>query len=98
MPASLPHRSYLDGVYAIVKRFPENIAFEVASSRGYQTTTYAELLRQVEHTAAELHSMCIGPGDRVALLLDNHPRWCTCFLAILHRRAVAVPLDVHYTD
>jgi long-chain acyl-CoA synthetase len=91
-------RCFLARVYAAARRHPPRIALEVSGPEGKVTTSYEQLLRQVEGAAAKLRDLDIGPGERVALLLPNHPRWCASFLAILHRRAVAVPLDVHYND
>ena len=91
-------RCFLARVYQATAQHPERIALEVSSAAGQVTTSYEQLLRQVEIAAAQLREAGIEPGDRVALLLPNHPRWCARFLSILHRRAVAVPLDVHYAD
>ena len=38
----------------------------------------------------------IAPGDRCAILSDNHSHRCAAYLGILRRGAVAVPLDTAY--
>jgi long-chain acyl-CoA synthetase len=45
------------------------------------------------------HWLCragVGPGDRVAILLENRPEWCFSYFGILLAGAVAVPLDFQY--
>ncbi len=54
--------------------------------------TYAEFAEAVELFSRGLHALGIGPGDRVAILLENAPEWMIADHAILHLGAVTVPL------
>ncbi len=77
-------------------RFPEQPAIEVVRSDGVETTTYAGLMAEAAHVSGWLAGAGIGAGDRVAILSDNDARWIGRYLGILHRGAVAVPLDTAY--
>jgi long-chain acyl-CoA synthetase len=72
------------------------IAIEVQRRDGLDQLTYAELREMAERTAAWLALIGIAPGDRCAILSDNHSHWCAAYLGILRRGAVAVPLDTAY--
>ena len=60
---------------------------------GAQDVTYGEMLAQVRSIAYRLSVERVGPGDRVALIGENHPQWAMAYFAILYRGAIAVPLD-----
>lgn len=47
--------------------------------------------------ARSLADMGIEPGDRVVLYLPNSPQWIICYLGILMRGGVAVPITPIYT-
>ena len=52
--------------------------------------------RQAEAVAAALAASGVGPGDRVALHLNDGPLWHAAFWGVLRAGAVAVPLDVSF--
>jgi long-chain acyl-CoA synthetase len=56
-------------------------------------TTYGELRDQVARARGLLHSLGVGPGDRVALVAATGPRFVVAYLATLGLGAVAVPLN-----
>jgi len=47
--------------------------------------------------ARSLADMGVQPGDRVIIYLPNSPQWVICWLGILLRGAVAVPITPIYT-
>jgi acyl-CoA synthetase (AMP-forming)/AMP-acid ligase II len=57
------------------------------------TLTYAELIGLVDHTAAQLHTAGVKPGDRVLVMLTNSTEHIVGVLAIIALGAIAVPLD-----
>lgn len=68
-----------------------------------ETFSYFEMAKEI----AKLHLLfaeCkIKPGDRIALIGRNNPRWCICYLATITYGAVIVPIlqdfnpnDVHH--
>lgn len=58
---------------------------------GEVTLTYADAARAVEGVAARLRERGIAPGDRVALVAENSPRWMHAYLGILAAGGVVVP-------
>jgi long-chain acyl-CoA synthetase len=77
-------------------RFPDRPAIEVVRPGGTETTTYRDLLAEARRVSGWLAGAGIARGDRVAILSDNDARWIAAYLGILHRGAVAVPLDTAY--
>ncbi|MFL9913644.1 class I adenylate-forming enzyme family protein [Paraburkholderia sp. RL17-337-BIB-A] len=59
--------------------------------------TYEELLTQVKQTAAALHALGIGRGDRVAILMGNRPEWLVLAYAAQYLGAIAVGLNTWAT-
>ena len=57
--------------------------------------TFGEMLAQIRSIAANLQQQGIAPGDRVALIGENHPSWALAYLGTLFAGAVIVPLDPH---
>jgi long-chain acyl-CoA synthetase len=55
--------------------------------------TYSDVLRRSAAVAAELRARGIGPGDRVLLSAQNHPRWPIAYFGIVRSGAIAVPVD-----
>ena len=55
-------------------------------------TTWATYGRAIAETAAGLHSLGIGFGDRVAILSWNRPEWQEADLGILSTGAISVPV------
>ena len=58
----------------------------------WRATTWATYGRAIAETAAGLHSLGIGFGDRVAILSWNRPEWQEADLGILSTGAISVPL------
>jgi long-chain acyl-CoA synthetase len=56
--------------------------------------TYREAAEAVHGIVRELHDRGVRPGDRVALIAENSPRWFHVYLAILAAGGVAVPRGV----
>ena len=81
---------------ASVDQHASRIAIEVQRRDGLDQLAYSELREMAERAAAWLALIGIGPGERCAILSDNHANWCAAYLGILRRGAVAVPLDTAY--
>jgi benzoate-CoA ligase family protein len=56
--------------------------------------SYADLREQTLAVAGALRVLQIGPGDRVALLLNDSPEFVASFIAICAYGAVAVPINM----
>ena len=56
------------------------------------TLTHGGLRRLIGETAAQLHALGLGRGDRVAIVLPNGPEMATAFVAVAAAAATA-PLN-----
>lgn len=56
--------------------------------------TYAELRSATLQTAEALHTLGIGNGDRVGILLNDSPEFISSFVAIISLGAIAVPINL----
>lgn len=76
-------------VVAQAERTPEAVALIVGAER----LTYGELTRQALALADHLAARGVGPGDRVAVLLERGAPAMVAMLGVLSTAAVYVPLD-----
>ncbi|RUM99410.1 long-chain fatty acid--CoA ligase [Pseudaminobacter arsenicus] len=58
----------------------------------WQTTTWADMARMVEHLAHGLHEAGLRRGEHVVIIGDNRPRLYAAMLAAQALRAIPVPL------
>lgn len=72
---------------------PNSVAMSLLDAGCFEDTTFGDMLEQVRSVAFRLIQEGIGPGDRVAIIGENHPNWAIAYLAILYRGAVVTPLD-----
>src|SRR5215469_10629273 len=78
------------------KLWPQNIAVEVQKPENLESYSYAQLRTMAEAFAAWLVANAMPPGERIAILADNHPRWVAAYLGIIAAGGTAVPLDTAY--
>jgi long-chain acyl-CoA synthetase len=88
--------TFYDRFVENAKRWPANIAVEVQNPEGLESYTYAQLRSMAEAFAAWLVANAMPPGERIAILADNHPRWVAAYLGIIAAGGTAVPLDTAY--
>jgi long-chain acyl-CoA synthetase len=86
-------RNLADLVRDAAQRTPDKAAF-LAQGR---TTTWAELDRLVDRTAAGLLGLGLAAGDRVGLQLGNTLDFPVVYFGVLRAGLVAVPLNTGYT-
>jgi long-chain acyl-CoA synthetase len=69
--------------------------FLVETDRGRVVTrlTFRDFLREVARLAAWMRARGLGPDDRVAIAMQNGPRWLEGAVAALGLGCVLVPLD-----
>ncbi len=75
-----------------VEKFSNNTALSRKESGKWVSITYAELGKKALGFAKALHSLGLGKGDRIALMLPNGPEWVLCDLAALSLGAADAPL------
>jgi long-chain acyl-CoA synthetase len=85
--------TFCERLIAAASARPDKVAMMVIGPQGVETTTFGSMLAQIRSLSFRLSQEQIDRGDRVALLGENHPHWVTAYFGILHRGAVAVPLD-----
>src|SRR6266496_2486542 len=93
-PALMP--TFYDRFVECAERWPQNVAVEVQRPDGVESHTYAELRRMAESFGSWLVGNAMPPGERIAILADNHPRWVAAYLGIIAAGGAAVPLDTAY--
>jgi len=67
------------------------VHYDAAGAR--EDVSYRDLAARVQRVAAALRSRGIALGERVALLLDDSPRFCAAFLGIAKAGGIAIPLN-----
>lgn len=72
------------------KRFGSTIALKDPRAKPQVVITYAELYEQIQQFAASLQALGVQPGERVALIADNSPRWMITDQGIMTAGAVNV--------
>ncbi len=77
-----------DAVGAVLEGSASRFADHVALDFYGASTTYGELLAQVERAAHVLHEAGVRRGDRVAVILPNCPQHVVAFYAVLRLGAV----------
>jgi long-chain acyl-CoA synthetase len=76
---------------------PEDVLFRYVRENDRETYSYRRVAEDVGKTVDFLLQKGIEPGDRIALLLENHPIWGIAFLAVQSAGAIAVPLDTSHS-
>ncbi|MCK0440826.1 AMP-binding protein [Gordonia alkaliphila] len=65
---------------------------------GGHSVSFAQLLADVDRVAAGLAARGIGPGDRIAIALDNRIEWVQTLFAAARLGAIMVTLNVRYRE
>ena len=64
---------------------------------GERVLSFADLLAEVESTAAGYAALGVSPGDRICLWAPNSIGWVIAALAVHHAGATLVPINSRYT-
>ncbi len=94
-PGERLHHVFDDRLAAL----PDAPAFELGGPDepgGVRVLTTAEVSRRADQTARLLRAAGVGPGARVALVLDEADRACTAMVAVSRLHAAYVPLDAAF--
>ena len=86
--------SFLNRVIDSFESRADRVAMQIVGD-GSQVYTFGETLTQIRSVAYKLKQENIEPGDRVALIGENHPSWAVAYLATLYNGSVCVPMDPH---
>ncbi|MFC1745123.1 AMP-binding protein [Candidatus Riflebacteria bacterium] len=74
------------------------LALYLKKKDGSESYTYEEMARAVYRFAENLLSSGIKPGDKIALISENRPRWVISYFSIVYYGMIAVPVDVNLTS
>ncbi len=77
--------SMFDMVKSVAERYPNNVAFDFMG----KSTTYAELIEQIERCAKALKTIGVRENDRVTIAMPNCPQAIYMFYAVNLVGAVA---------
>lgn len=75
-------------------RHPDRVALYFEDARW----TFAELSSEVDRVAKALMALGVGPGDKVAVWLNNMPQWIFLMFAIAKVGGIIVPLNTRYRN
>ena len=70
--------SMFEAVELIAKKYPRNVAFDFMG----KSTTYAELIKEIELCARSLKTLGIRKGDKVTIAMPNCPQAIYMFYAV----------------
>ncbi len=82
---------------SVQKRDTIALIFRSSSNQESEYWTYSQLEAQVNQCVDYLQALGIKSGDRVGLLLTNHPRYIILVYALVKCQAVAVFLNIRLT-
>lgn len=86
--------SFFDSLERRVRERPNEVALQSwLPGGGAVPYTWLRFRNEVCGLGAFLQARGIARGDRVAILMENHPRWGVAFAAIRSAGGIAVPLD-----
>ena len=80
------------GIHRAVQLFPNELA--LISDEG--SFSWRELAGRVARLAGALRDLGVAPGDRVAMLADNGPRYVEYYFAVLWAGGVLAPLNTRW--
>lgn len=89
----VPDEPVTAALYRAAERWPGRAAIDFFGA----TTTYSQLVAQVERAASALHDLGVRHGDRVALVLPNCTSHVVAFYAAQRLGAVVVEHNPTYT-
>ncbi len=91
---TIPNITLPDMLSEAAEKYPHQTACVFMGAR----LNYAQLEQQVDKLAAGLHSLGIGRGDRVAIMMPNCPQTIIAYYAALSLGAVTVMTNPLYVE
>ncbi|MFF3334543.1 amino acid adenylation domain-containing protein [Streptomyces sp. NPDC002888] len=94
---ALPEQATLHGLFETqVARDPDRIA--LVGPADDQTMTYGELDKRANRLARALRAEGVGPGDRVAVMMERGPQLLVALFGVLKAGGAYVPVDPGYPE
>lgn len=88
------HKTIIDLFDHSVNKYKNNVFLWEKRGNQYEPTTYLETKQETHYLSASLIDMGVMADDKIALLSEGRNAWIISELAILHARAVNVPLSI----
>jgi len=85
----------VESLSELIERRARDTAAKSLCLFGGSAISFADLYARVTHVAGGLAALGVRPGDRVAVMLANHPDYPVVFLALAWLGVTQVPLNVH---
>lgn len=90
--------SLIDVLNQSAHRYADKTALQIKEGGAYFSLSFSRLRDLAADAAKGLKAQGIEPGDRVAILADNHPYWGVAFFSILFAQGAVVPIDAKLED
>jgi long-chain acyl-CoA synthetase len=87
------HLDFFGAIERHAREMPDGTALRSVVSSGAENYSWRRFADEVGGIGHHLVECGITAGDRVALLMENHPRWGIAFVAIQSAGGIVVPLD-----
>lgn len=87
----------IDMLTDVAGRFSDKPAFVYGDDDGFHPISYRRFHLAAAGISTDLESGGCRPGDCIALLADNGPKWCAAYMGIHGAGCTAVPLDAQYS-
>ena len=91
--ATIPHQ-----LLARAEESPRQAGYWRQTASGWESVSWATILRHVQALSEQLIQLGMAPGDRVAIVLPTTVEWEYCNLATLAAGGVVVGVDAHDAD
>jgi long-chain acyl-CoA synthetase len=82
-----------EAIESHAKARPDQIALESIGPQGRDAISWLRFADEIRGLCQYLLQSGIAREDRVAILMENQPRWGVAFLAVQRSGGIAVPLD-----
>nr|WP_174734875.1 long-chain fatty acid--CoA ligase [Mesobacillus harenae] len=86
------------GVYSLLERTAELYAEQTAIIFEEERLTYRQFKNKVDRLASALRSLGAHKGDRIGLMLPNHPLYIISYYAALKLGMIVVQINPMYTE
>lgn len=92
MNKSLFHYHQVGRIQELIANFPDKTAFREWSKQGESALSWSQAGEKIQTLAYALLQAGVDVQDRVAIFANNSIHWAIADLAILHTRAITVPI------
>lgn len=76
-----------------VEKYKDRVAFNYFDGQ-WKSITYEEFFLLSRKIASFLNRFDIKKGDKIAIVSENRPEWCSAYVAIILSGCTAVPIDI----